>query len=155
MKFFTDSTYMPRWHKGVLAASLATLIIGWLHLGYHAMQGSAAFPRRRSAAMPTTRPAPSALAGWSRKVGASVLIGFLVGWIFRTFLKLMASITALVLGGIVLLSYFNFTNVDLTRAQKEYKDTSSWVTDQAGKLKDSAIKGHSFHARRVGSFPGH
>jgi uncharacterized membrane protein (Fun14 family) len=155
-KFFTDLTYLPRWHKGVLAASLASLIIGWLHLGYHAMADSSApSPAGVQQPAPTTQPAPSALAGWSRRVGASVLLGFLVGWIFRTFLKLMASITALVLGGIVLLSYFNFTNVDLTRAQKEYKDTSSWVTDQAGKLKDSAMGHiHSTLGGALGVFMG-
>jgi hypothetical protein len=28
--------------------------------------------------------------------------------------------------------------VDFTAAQKKYKDTSSWVTDQAGRLRDAA-----------------
>ena len=60
---------------------------------------------------------------------------------FRTFVKAMASITAVVLGGLVLLSYFNVMNIDLTAARNNYKDASSWVTDQAGRLRDSA-EGH-------------
>jgi uncharacterized membrane protein (Fun14 family) len=142
LRFIRDVTYMPRWHKGVLAASLLTLILGWVHWGFNAVGA-------------TTQPAPSALGEWSRRVGGSVVIGFLVGWIFRTFLKLMALITGLVLSGIILLSYFNFTNIDLTRAEKQYKDSSSWVTDQAGKLKDATMAHvHSTLGGALGIFMG-
>jgi uncharacterized membrane protein (Fun14 family) len=139
IRFVRDVTYMPRWHKSVLGVALLTLVLGWMHLGYHAVADSNSPSGVQQT--PTTQPAPSGLAGWSRRVGASVLLGFLIGWIFRTFMKVMASITALVLGTIVLLSYFNIANVDLTAAETKYKDTSSWVTGQAEKLRDAA-KGH-------------
>ena len=141
-KFFRDLIYMPRWHKGVLGVAAATLVLGWLHLGYRTMA--------------TTQPSePSALGSWARRVGTAVLIGFLVGWIFRTFLKIMASITALVLGAIVLLSYFNVSNVDLTAAKTTYKDTSSWVTDQAGRLRTAAMSHvHSTLGTALGLFIG-
>lgn len=142
VRFARDFVYMPRWHKGVLGAALAMIVIGWAHLGYHSLADANSNPSagvQQSA--PTTRPAPSALAGWSRRLGGGVLVGFLAGWIFRTFVKVMASVTALVLGGILLLSYFNVANVDLTAAETKYKDTSSWVTDQAGRLRDAAL-GH-------------
>jgi uncharacterized membrane protein (Fun14 family) len=141
-RFVRDVTYMPRWHKGVLSASALALILGWIHWGVHTLGA-------------TTQPTPSALGEWSRRVGASVIIGFVIGWIFRTFLKLMALVTGLVLSAIVLLSYFNFTNIDLTKAEKQYKDSSSWVTDQAGKLKDGAMSHvHSTLGGVLGAFMG-
>src|SRR5580693_2526454 len=69
-KFFRDLIYMPRWHKSVLGAAAATLILGWVHFGYRVM----------AATQPSE---PSALGSWSRRVGTAVLIGFVVGWIFR------------------------------------------------------------------------
>jgi uncharacterized membrane protein (Fun14 family) len=141
-RLIRDITYMPRWHKGVLAASALALVLGWIHWGVHTLGA-------------TTQPSPSALGEWSRRVGASVIIGFLVGWIFRTFLKIMALITGLVLSGLVLLSYFNIANVDLTKAEKQYKDSSSWVTDQAGKLKDATMAHvHSTLGGALGAFMG-
>jgi uncharacterized membrane protein (Fun14 family) len=132
VQFARDLIQMPRWHKGVLGTALAIVLLGWAHRGYHALADSNLPPTSAAGIhqpTPTTQPAPSLLAG------------FLVGWIFRTFLKIMASITTLVLGGLVLLSYFNVMNIDFTAAENKYRDTSSWVTDQAGRLRDSAA-GH-------------
>jgi uncharacterized membrane protein (Fun14 family) len=143
-QFVSDLIQMPRWHKGVLGTALAIVLLGWAHRGYHAIADSNLPPISATGIQqptPTTQPAPSLLAGWARRVGASVLLGFLVGWVFRTFLKIMSSITALVLGTLILLSYFNVMNIDFTAAENKYKDTSSWVTDQAGRLRDSAT-GH-------------
>ncbi len=139
-----DLIQMPRWHKGVLGTALAIVLLGWAHRGYHALADSNLPPTSAAGIQqpaPTTQPAPSLLASWARRAGASVLLGFLVGWLFRTFVKIMASITTLVLGGLVLLSYFNVMNIDFSAAENKYKDTSSWVTDQAGRLRDSAT-GH-------------
>jgi uncharacterized membrane protein (Fun14 family) len=142
-RFLRDVTYLPRWHKGVLGAALAVMLIGWGHLGFRTIAD--ANSNTGSGVQqnpPATQPAAaSPLGAWSRRLGGSVLLGFLVGWIFRTFVKIMASITALVLSGIILLSYFNILNVDLTAAETKYKDTSGWVTGLAGKLRDAAM-GH-------------
>ena len=37
------------------------------------------------------------------------------------------------------LSYFNIMNVDLTAAQDKFKTSTSWVTEQGGRLKDVAL----------------
>ncbi len=157
-RFISDLIHLRRWQKGVLGTALAMVLFGWAHQGYHAFADSNLPPTSAGAIQqptPTTQPAPSLLAGWARRVGVSVLLGFLVGWVFRTFLKIMASITALALGALIFLSYFNVTNIDLTAAQNKSKDMSSWVTDQAGRLRDSATGHiHSTLGGALGLFVG-
>jgi uncharacterized membrane protein (Fun14 family) len=147
--------YMPRWHKGVLGAALGVLLIGWGHLGYRAIASGNSNSAGGVQNAPATQPSASPLGAWSRRLGASVLVGFLVGWIFRAFVKIMASITALVLSAILLLSYFHIMNVDLTAAETKYKDTSGWVTGQAGKLRAAAMGHvHSTLGGALGLFMG-
>jgi uncharacterized membrane protein (Fun14 family) len=84
------------------------------------------------------------------------VFGFLVGWLFRAFRKIAASVTAVVLGAILLLSYFNFMNVDLTAAKTEYKDASSWVSDQVGRMRGAAMGHiHSTLGGALGLFIGY
>jgi len=67
----------------------------------------------------------------------------------------MASITTLVLGAMIALSYFNFTNIDLSAVKKEYKDTSTWLTDQAAVLRRDALAHiHSTVGGMLGLFVG-
>jgi uncharacterized membrane protein (Fun14 family) len=123
-------------------ASALALVGGWIHWGYQTF-GAA------------TQPSPSALAEWSRRAGASVILGFLIGWIFRTFTKIMALISALVLGGILAVSWFDIANVDLIVARRAYKDTSSWVMGEANKLRHAAMGHvHSTVGGALGIFMG-
>jgi uncharacterized membrane protein (Fun14 family) len=92
-------------------------------------------PEAQSGDPAMTAPAPkSTWSGTSTKVGAGFLLGFIVGWIFRFFLKTMALLTgagALILGG---LSCFNVVNVDLTTTKTEYDNAMAWVKDQGERL---------------------
>lgn len=154
-RFLRDLVYMPRWHKAVLLAALATLVMGWGHWGYHAVADSSSAASVSPSASQPQPAEPSALARWGRRVGASVLLGFLIGWLFRTFLKIMASVTAVVLGTICLLSYFNIANVDLTAAETRYNDTSAWLTNQAGRLRTAGENHiHSTLGGALGLFMG-
>jgi uncharacterized membrane protein (Fun14 family) len=183
-RFVTDLFYMPRWHKGVLAIALLSTGLGWSHWGYHVMadvnssstqptqtvqQGPYAYSTNGNSSPanspsgtaqspipgPSTVSSPSPLASWARRAGGSVLVGFVIGWAFRTFLRTMASITTIFVGALGLLSYFHIMNVDMTAAEQKYTTASSWVTDQAGKLRDAAISHvHSTAAGALGMIMG-
>ena len=76
------------------------------------------------------------LGGWMAKLGLSFAGGLVMGVFFRTFLKTMAAITALVASAIVLLSYFELINVDFTTMRTNYDSFAEWLTAQGWKLKD-------------------
>ncbi len=73
------------------------------------------------------------------RIGFSIVLGYIVGWAFRAFLKTMA-LVAVVFGAIVsALSYCHIINVDMsTAANSHYATASAWLTDQAGHLRDAA-----------------
>ncbi len=84
--------------------------------------------------------APAKSAPWYGRVGISIVLGFILGWITRLFVKLTALIAALFATALGALSYFHIANVDLTAAAStEYKTASAWVTDQADRLKKVAL----------------
>jgi uncharacterized membrane protein (Fun14 family) len=155
---------MPKWQKLVLSlALLATALgaAGWV-------AGRVGDRANRQAAAPTAAdvPAPpgasqlltrsgapngseSATAeepGFAvrvspkvMRVGVSVIVGFVIGFLFRMFVKTMLLVT-IVIGGIFFaLTYFNVVNVDLTAAQESYANVMEWVTDQAARLKDVVV----------------
>ncbi len=76
---------------------------------------------------------------WMTRVGIGFIGGFVLGWAFRAFLKLM-SLAAIVLGGLLLgLSYFNVVNIDLSAAREKYASASAWISDQGERLGDAAM----------------
>lgn len=89
------------------------------------------------------------------RVGVSFIAAFVLGWAFRAFLKLMTMVAGLGLALILGLSYFNVINVDLTRAEQQYRSSISWVTDQGQRL-GKLILSHlpSSTASAVGMFVG-
>jgi uncharacterized membrane protein (Fun14 family) len=72
-------------------------------------------------------------------VGVSVVAGFLMGWLFRAFLKTMTFFALIVAGLLAALSYFGVLNVDMTAARGHYGDAVHWLTDQAMRLKDVIV----------------
>lgn len=70
------------------------------------------------------------------QLGLSFLIAFAIGYIFRMFLRTMAILTVGSVIGVVLLSYFNLYNIDLTQVEHQWYTHREWVTTQVGKLKD-------------------
>jgi uncharacterized membrane protein (Fun14 family) len=88
---------------------------------------------------------------WSRRVGSSVLLGFIIGWAFRTFLKVMSAVSAAVLAGFFLISYFNIFHVNMGAVEQQSTDVLSWCTAQATHLRDAALA-HSHST--VGSVTG-
>jgi uncharacterized membrane protein (Fun14 family) len=65
--------------------------------------------------------------------------GFIIGFIFRAFLKRMTLITILIAGGLFALSYFFHVNIDFTHARDVWDSNAQWLTEQATRLKDVAV----------------
>jgi uncharacterized membrane protein (Fun14 family) len=83
------------------------------------------------------------------------LLGFIIGWLFRAFIRITAAVTAVGIGALALLSYFHIMNVDLTAAENKTTQTSAWLTDQGGRLRDAAFAHvHSTLGGAVGMFMG-
>lgn len=149
---------MPRWHKTVLVLALAATAIGLLRqtarrigaeespppAGQAPNANPPATPHTpgsgfvHSDAPPTAAPAnPPAAAEpspWLSRAGISLIAGFVIGWLFRAFVKTMAILTAAVAALFVLLSYANVMNVDLTTAHRESDTAAAWVSDQGSRL---------------------
>ena len=89
------------------------------------------------------------------KLGVSVVVGFVVGWLFRMFVKTMALIAMLGVGAFAALSYFGVMNVDMTQAQHAFNSATEWITTQGTKLFD-VVKAHlpSTGGAGLGAFLG-
>ncbi len=94
----------------------------------------------------TTAEQPWYLSPGFLNLGASVIGGFIVGWLLRVFVKttiLVGSLMAMLFGA---LSYFHIMNVDFTSVQQHYNTEVAWLTDQAYRLKDMVIAHLPAHA---------
>jgi len=79
------------------------------------------------------------LSPWATRVGVGFIGGFVIGWAFRAFLKTMALVTAAGVALIWTLSHFNVLKLDMDAAEERWKTGTSWVSDKAERLKDSAM----------------
>lgn len=100
-------------------------------------------PSQRTVTTTTPAPAPD---GWVAKlspettrVGGSVVAGFVVGWLFRAFLKTMAFLALLAGAGLFALSYFGVINVDMTAVREGSASAVQWLTSQADRFKDVIV----------------
>jgi len=94
-------------------------------------------------------------APWMTRVGVGFVAAFILGWLFRAFIKLMMTMTLVVVLLLAGLSYFRVIDIDFSKAEQQYRDASAWVTDQAAKVKD-AIAAHipASMASTLGMFLG-
>lgn len=79
------------------------------------------------------------LGGWLARLGLSFAAGLVLGVFFRAFLKTMAAITAVVIAGIVGLSYFEVLNIDFTSMRQNYDSFAGWLSDQGYRAKDMIV----------------
>jgi uncharacterized membrane protein (Fun14 family) len=73
------------------------------------------------------------------KVGGSVVAGFVVGWLFRAFLKTMAFLALLAGAGLFALSYFGVLDVNVGALREHGATAAQWLTAHADKLKDVVV----------------
>jgi uncharacterized membrane protein (Fun14 family) len=79
------------------------------------------------------------LSPWASRVGFGFVGGFIIGWAFRAFIKTMAIVTAVGLAIFWGLTHFAVINVDFSGAEAKFKDSTSWVSEQAELLKERAM----------------
>ena len=84
----------------------------------------------------------SGLSPYATRVGLSIVLGFVVGWLFRAFLKTMALFAIVVGGAIWLLSHFDIlhlgdANIDAIRDRSA--EAATWLGAKGSHLKDLAI----------------
>ncbi|MGB7157769.1 MAG: FUN14 domain-containing protein [Tepidisphaeraceae bacterium] len=97
-----------------------------------------------TAASSTEQPAPpptfyERISPWASRLGIGFLGGFVIGWAFRAFLKVMALVTLAGIAIIWTLSHFNVLRVDMDAAESRFKSGTSWVSTKAEEWKDSAM----------------
>ena len=157
--FFSHLVTMPSWHKIVLITGALLAMVGGI--------GHATTPKPAPAAQVSSD--GSAPAGTSGMVGSSgatstddgiqigtfgkisphmmgvgfsVIVGFVLGWFFRAFIKSMAMI-AILGGGIVwALSHFNILHLSddsVAKIKENSAEATSWMTAHATQLKDFVI----------------
>lgn len=151
---------MPGWHKAVIliAGLLAVLgtvgqIIAKTGGDAHVHVTTGAQPPGSSgfvsdSGSPGTADAPQPVGTLSRisphatKIGLSIVLGFIIGWFFRAFLKTMAFLAVVVGGGLWALSHFNIINLsdaNLDALKQHTSSASSWLQEHASHFKQLAI----------------
>ncbi|MGN6503977.1 MAG: FUN14 domain-containing protein [Tepidisphaeraceae bacterium] len=109
----------------------------------HAPEGARGFAGDAPAESETTTTTDQSWTGWfsghGARLGFGFVGGFLIGFVFRAFLKIMTLITLLVVGGLAALSYFHVLNIDFSAAHRAWASNADWITTEAGKLKDLLI----------------
>jgi uncharacterized membrane protein (Fun14 family) len=69
------------------------------------------------------------------EIGGSYLGGFLVGWAFRRFLRMAATLGAFTLAGIALLKATDWLNLDWASIEAQASQSLRWFQGQADGLK--------------------
>lgn len=164
--FFTHLATMPRWQLLILVLGLCLAVgggVAWVmtrNAGHRETRtqvvkspGSDATPANASGFVDgtaastttttTTTDEPGGLIARmspnATRIGGSVVAGFVVGWVFRAFLKTMMFFALLGVGLMMALSYFGVLNIDFTAAREHYATAVHWLTDQAERLKAAFV----------------
>jgi uncharacterized membrane protein (Fun14 family) len=166
-EFVTHLVEMPAWHRKTLVLAGVLAVAGLVGQAMsrvshpppvetRASEPVASNGAPRSSAFATdSSPAPIAatadqpappepttferLAPWASRLGIGFIGGFIIGWAFRAFLKTMALVTAAGVALIWTLSHFNVLHLDMDAAEERFKSSTSWVSNKAEQLKDSAM----------------
>lgn len=88
---------------------------------------------------PRSVPWTGRLGGWMAKIGLSFAVGLVLGVFFRAFLKTMAMITALVVAGIVAMSYFDVLGFDFSTMRQNFEALTGWAGERGYALKDFVV----------------
>jgi uncharacterized membrane protein (Fun14 family) len=163
-RIMSDAVHMPIWQKALLFVAITVGVVG---VAVQATSQSTPTPPGQtpadnpSAAPEGTRrgfvsgnpqagPAETAPqqpeqtwlqrnSGTMSKSGLGFAGAFIVGWLFRLFLKTMAFLALMGVGILLALSYFNIITIDTAAARQHYESFSTWLGGQAGHLKDFAM----------------
>jgi uncharacterized membrane protein (Fun14 family) len=150
---------MPKLHKKVLA--VAVLLAGGGTVGQISayMSPSSDVNQTLSVTTPANAPANSVVADGSsaqpalapaadrsitervspvaQKLGFGFIAGFLIGWVFRAFIKIMSLITMV---GVAIFAGLSYLNVDMSAIKTKFESGMGWATQQGEELADKAAK---------------
>lgn len=159
--------HVPAWHKKLIVAAIVLCGVGLAGQGFarfaqkNGAAQSSAPAGSRSAFEFSESPAQQEPPLWQRvsphatKIGVSLVIGFIVGFLFRAFIKTMALIV-IVIGGIIFaLSYFDILNIDYDSARQQTEHAAGWLGQKATAAREFVMS-HlpSGVASAVGAFLG-
>lgn len=159
--FLTHLRFMPAWHKAVILIGGLLAVLGTVgqivaktggDAQVHVTTGTTPAPSYGNQMVGSTDaaadvpPQPvgslSRMSPQSTRIGLSIVLGFVIGWLFRAFLKTMAFFAILVGGSVWLLTHFNIlhlgdANIDAIREKSA--DAASWLGAQGAHAKEWAI----------------
>jgi uncharacterized membrane protein (Fun14 family) len=164
--FLRHLAIMPSWHKAViLIAGLVALLgtVGQIVSPRPAAAAPAAqtappqssnkssfasgAPQGASPAQPAA-PADDSqdliprLSPHATRVGLSVVLGFVIGWLFRAFIKTMLVLGLVVCGTLWLLSHFgvlHITSAQVDAIREKSAEAAGWLQRHAAQIKEMAI----------------
>jgi uncharacterized membrane protein (Fun14 family) len=138
---------MHKWQRGLVLVSV--LLFGGGSVGqmssYFGQKNQPVIaPTANGKSIPNPPPAPEPtiqqkISPWAMRMGPSLLIGFLLGFALRVFVRITITLLVLGIGLMMLLSYFHVVNVDFSAEETKYENTLHWAEDQATRVKDSAL----------------
>src|SRR5437763_1971162 len=165
--FFSHLAHMPGWHKAVIL--LAGLIAAAGTVGQvtghvarrntpvqHVAGGNSTAPAGSNGFVgntggPAAPQAPASepelgllgrISPHATKVGLSIVLGFIVGWLFRAFLKTMALIGLLICAAGWALAHYGILDLnggDLQSARERAAGAGAWLEAHGAQLKDLAL----------------
>ena len=138
---------MHKWQRGLVLLSVLLFgsgSVGQMSSYFGQKNQPAVAPIENGKSIPNPPPAPEPtiqqrISPWAMRMGLSLLIGFLIGFALRVFVRITLTLLALGIGLVMLLSYFHVVNVDFSAEQTKYENTIHWAQDQAGRVKDAAL----------------
>ena len=89
------------------------------------------------------------------QTGVSFIIGFVLGYAFRQFVKTLAILLAVGVVAVIGLAFFNVIHIDFSGMQTQYESALHWLSDQGSRLKDFVLSYiPSFSAGTLGAIVG-
>lgn len=145
--FIAHLFIMPGWHKVVLTLAAVLGIVGGTGVAANKMvappkSDNGAMVQQDQASTGGSAPFGGVLGKASphaMRIGVSIIIGFILGWIFRAFIKLMTLMLLIALGLFAALSYFHVVNVDPSLVKTQYASAMHWATEHFKLLKDAIL----------------
>jgi len=143
--FASHCVVMPRWHRLLMIVALLLVIggvVGWGWARSKAFPSSVSVPPAGSGSATALSeqgvgdqrevelPLVGKVSVHALKIGASVVGGFIVGWLLRAFIKLMLLVVLAIVLMVLGVLYFTGHNLDLSGVREHYPTALVWLSDQ-------------------------
>ena len=166
--FLRHLAVMPSWHKAVIVIAGLVALLGTIGQIFAPRPAAASPPPAQTAPAPQPNNQRSFASGAPRdassaqpaapadeshdliprvsphatRIGLSVVLGFVIGWLFRAFLKTMVFLGLVVCGALWLLSHFgilHITSAQVDAIRERSAEAAGWLQRHAAELKEIAV----------------